>query len=94
MDYLRVKWIHQFADEPTLIFSELDDARWEVRKVEVFPDGTKGYADSTESTPRTGLGKLPVPTRDEIASDPQFEPEEITRDQFEEVWAHRRSSSR
>ena len=22
MDYLRIKWIHQFADEPTLIFSE------------------------------------------------------------------------
>ncbi len=44
MKYIRVKWNHLFSDEPVLLFSELDDARWEVRKIEVFRDGHQGYA--------------------------------------------------
>lgn len=41
MKYLFVRWIHNFPDEPVLLYSELDKSRFETRKIEVFPDGKK-----------------------------------------------------
>lgn len=43
--YLRVEWVHDIPNEPVILFSELDDEMWELRKVEVYRDGTAGYAD-------------------------------------------------
>jgi hypothetical protein len=62
-----------------------------MRKVEVFADGYFGYASSTESGASTRIGHDPIPTLAEIASDPQFEPVEIAKQEFEEVWARRKS---
>ena len=31
MRYVRVQWNHKFPEEPVEIFSELDDAGWEIR---------------------------------------------------------------
>ncbi len=90
MKYILVKWNHLFGDEPVLLYSELDDARWEVRKIEVFRDGHQGYASATESGGSTRLGEAPIPALAEIASDPQFEPSEITKEQFEEMWNNRK----
>jgi hypothetical protein len=42
MIYLKVKWNHSFSDEPVLLYSELDRKRWELRKIEVFPNGRMG----------------------------------------------------
>ena len=36
MTYIKVQWIHNFEDEPILLYSELDSMRNEVRKVEVY----------------------------------------------------------
>ena len=47
MRYIKVKWIHSYPDEPVLLYSEIDDSGWEVRKVEVFPDGAYGYANAS-----------------------------------------------
>jgi hypothetical protein len=41
---------------PVVLYSELDDNRFEVRKVEVFRDGRLGYADAVRSSGGTGLG--------------------------------------
>jgi hypothetical protein len=38
MHYIKVFWKHQHRDEPVELYSELDDGRWEVRKVEVSRD--------------------------------------------------------
>lgn len=86
MNYIRVKWNHSFSDEPTVLYSELDAERWEVRKIEVFADGRRGYAGRGESAGATKLGEEPIPPLSEIAADPQFEPIEITKEEFEEVW--------
>jgi hypothetical protein len=72
--------------EPTLLYSELDDARWETRKVEIFRDGKMGYASRITSSGLTGLGLEPVPPISIIASNPEFDPVEITKDEFDEVW--------
>jgi hypothetical protein len=89
MRYIRVKWIHTLPDEPTLLYSEVDDGGWERRKVEIYPDGTAGYAGPGESFGSTLLGEVPFPPLDEIAADPQFEPCEISRGEFEQVWSNR-----
>lgn len=91
MSYIKVKWIHSCPDYPVWLYSELDGERWEMRKAEVFADGHFGYASSTESGGSTRLGHDPIPTLAEIASDPQFEPVEIAKQEFEEVWARRKS---
>ena len=88
MNYIQVKWKHSFSVEPVLIYSELDEERWEIRKVEVFPDGHRGCASAAGSFDGTRLGTEPVPPLTEIAADPQFEPSEISREEFERVWAN------
>ena len=89
MTYIRVQWKHSLADEPVLMYSELDDARWEVRKVEVFTDGRCGFASRTVAAGGTRLGKEPIPPLTEIAADPQFLPTEIDQAEFEAIWANR-----
>jgi Domain of unknown function (DUF6881) len=93
MMYLRVLWQHSFADEPIELLSELNAARLEVRKIEVFRDGRKGYASSTESKRGTRSSVEPVPCLADIASDPQFLPKEISSEQFDLAWKNRHSHS-
>jgi hypothetical protein len=94
MEYIKVKWVHAHPDEPILLYSELGKDRWETRKVEVFADGRVGFASASEATPstKTKLSLEPLPTLHEIAADPQFQPVEITKGEFEEVWSNRRSA--
>jgi len=94
LNYLYVQWLHEHPTEPVQLFSELDDQRWETRKVEIFRDGTKGYAAQDEEIEGTRLSELPVPLVTEIAADPQFIAREITREEFEEVWDARTSPTR
>jgi hypothetical protein len=69
-----------------MLYSELDDARWETRKVEIFRNGKIGYASRTDSGGSTRLGIVPIPPLSIIASAPEFEPAEMTQEEFEEVW--------
>ena len=55
MNYIRVRWLHENPEAPVLVVSELDDHRWERRKVEVFADGSKGYAMEGEERGGTRL---------------------------------------
>jgi len=86
MNYLKVRWLHDFDDEPVLLYSELADDRSEVRKVEVFPDGTYGYAYGENAKGTTQLSDTSIPSMDKIAEDLQFVPETIAKEEFEEVW--------
>jgi hypothetical protein len=91
MKYIKVRWIHAFPDEPVALYSELDESRRETRKVEIFADGRAGFASVSESTPstRTMLSTEPFPQLDEIAADPQFQPAEIDKAEFDKVWLNR-----
>jgi hypothetical protein len=83
VNYIEVRWLQQDPAQPIWLLSELDDERWERRKIEIFTDGSKGYAAKTEKRGSTFLGERPVPSLTEIATDPQFIPREITQDEFE-----------
>jgi hypothetical protein len=87
MRYIKMGWKHEHRDEPVLLYSELDDASWEVRKVEVFRNRSLGHAGGSQTRGTTMLGLAPVPPLAEIAVDPEFEPTQITKDEFEEMWS-------
>jgi hypothetical protein len=87
MRYVKVAWRHGHPDEPILLYSEMDDARWEVRKVEIFRHGFPGYASREGCDRSTRLGAEPIPPLSKIAEDPEFDPIEITKEEFEKVWA-------
>ena len=92
MQYMKVLWKHAHPNEPVTLYSELDDARRETRKVEVFRDGQLGYAGVSTSKGSTALGIVPIPPISQIALDPEFEPSKITRDEFEQIWRRAISS--
>ena len=74
MKYIRVTWRHRHRDEPVTLYSELNDQRFEVRKVEVFRDGRMGYANANEAVAGTMPGLVPVPDLSEIAKDQSSSP--------------------
>jgi hypothetical protein len=86
MTYLKVIWLHHHENEPVELLSELDDSRMEVRKVERFRNGTLAFAGPAVAVGPARLGEAKVPTLEEIASDPQFQPSEIDPDTFERAW--------
>lgn len=88
--YIFVRWNHVLADEPVELWSELDPARFEVRKVEVWADGRVGYAARGEQAGGTALGTEAVPPLNVIAADAEFRPESITHEAFEAKWTMRR----
>ena len=88
--YLYVEWKHAHPDEPTRLYSELDGERYEVRKVELYADGRRDFADANEEFGGTRLGELPVPPLSELATDPEFEPKEISAEEFQRQWLKRR----
>jgi hypothetical protein len=60
----------------------------------VFRDGRWGHASQEVHASETRLGEVPVPELDEIARDSQFEPSEITAEEFEAMWRERISRLR
>lgn len=91
MKYIRVEWKHADPNTPIVLYSELDDGRMEVRKIEIFNDGIIGYASADSRKGDTMLGLVPVPELVIIAKDSQFAPIEITQGEFEAMWSRRDS---
>ncbi|MFT4573015.1 MAG: hypothetical protein ACI85E_000209 [Marinomonas primoryensis] len=84
--YIYSKWKNSPAGSPVEFYSELDGARYEVRKVEVFQGGKLSYASKTKSIGETRLGIAPVPPMSEIMSQPEFDIKNITKQDFENIW--------
>jgi hypothetical protein len=87
MTSLKCKWKHDNPDQPILLYSELDEERWETRTVEIFRNGKLGFADRDTEFGGSWLGLEPVPPLTVIAADPEFEPEAITKAGLESVWS-------
>jgi uncharacterized protein DUF6881 len=86
MEYVKVSWIHDFEDEPILLYSELDLSRHEIRKIEIYKDGSFGLASFNYEFGGTLLSSEPVPDTTEIGKDPQFIVHETSKEEFEAVW--------
>ena len=88
--YLYIHWKKPNPGEPSHTYSELDSDRQEIRKVELFANGTRGFADGNEERGGTFLGSLPVPALADLAGDPAFEAKEIAVEEFQRQWLKRR----
>ncbi|HEY3606926.1 MAG TPA: hypothetical protein VGL06_05470 [Pseudonocardiaceae bacterium] len=86
MKYQHVKWRHDLPHQPTDIYTELDDDRWETRKVEVFADGRIQYSDGTDSTGATDLGEVRSPTPQEAPDSAVLTTIAIDEPTFEHMW--------
>jgi hypothetical protein len=85
--YLYAKWKSAPAGSPVEFYSELDENRWETRKVEVFPDGWMGFASALETSNHlTRLASIALPSPQEINRQVEFEARVISADEFEAVW--------
>ena len=88
MRHQRVIWDHDLPDEPTVLWSEVGDDRFERRKVDEYRDGRLDYADAQGGTGSTLLGDQPIPSLDEINASGQFTGVPISPPEFEAVWQH------
>src|SRR5262252_4301172 len=86
MEYIDVSWKHKKRDYPVRLVSELDDRRYEKRKLEFFANGSVGFASKDHSALGTRLGKEPVPALNEMNVDPQFQGTAIDGAVFETLW--------
>jgi hypothetical protein len=86
MHYLLVKITGEADDMPSEIYHELDENRFERRKVEIFEDGSVSWAYQDVEEGSTQLASEAVPSFEEINSNNKFSPEEISLDQFEQIW--------
>ena len=79
--YLLIKPRPQGVNEP-VTYVELDEDRWEVRKVEVFSDGRVTSANGKCSTGTTALGDAPLPPLSELGASAAA----ISCVEFEDIW--------
>jgi uncharacterized protein DUF6881 len=93
MRYSRLLWSHSFLKEPVEVYSEHDESGWERRKVEVFRDGSLGFASQTDTAGGTKLSLIPCPPDEEVTSDAQFKVSEISEEEFERIWNGARISA-
>jgi len=93
MKYIKVRRSHASPDDPVLLYSELDAELWEIRKVEVYADGSMVFVDRDEPSGDTTPGNEPPPTLEEITADPAFKLADISADEFESVWGQAKTSS-
>jgi hypothetical protein len=87
MIYLKVHWSHDSEKQPVAFYCEMERDRMEIRKVELFADGSFGYANEKRSSGNTTLDALPMPTIAELSASPNHEAHEITREEFDEIWS-------
>jgi hypothetical protein len=86
MKYIKVTWNHQHEAEPVLLYSELNDDGFEVRKIESYKSLPPGYAGPGIERGKTWLSINKIPSLEEISAQPEFIPVEITADEFEREW--------
>jgi hypothetical protein len=92
MPYVDVQWLSQSEEYPFRLVSELDEQRYETRKLEFFRNGKVGFASASGACGGTRLGELPVPPLKEINADLQFVGVSIQPQEFEALWEHHATS--
>ncbi|SMO86932.1 hypothetical protein SAMN06264849_110101 [Melghirimyces algeriensis] len=86
MRYILCHWIQEDLDEPVKIYSEVDEEGHELRKVEVYRDGTADYATQEVAVGQAGLALILFPSIEEINMDSETVAEEISPAEFKNIW--------
>jgi hypothetical protein len=94
MEYWKVEWHHDHAEEPVVLYSELGADRYETRKVQRYRDGRLLRADAEHETGQIGLSEIPLGPIEEVAAQAEFSASLISRNEFEEAWREAQWSRR
>jgi hypothetical protein len=86
MDYWKVIWHHDFDTEPVVLYNEIGEDGYEVRKVDEYCDGRLAWADETREVDGTRLGEIPVGPIEDVQAQAEFSAFVITKEQFEVMW--------
>lgn len=87
MKYLKTIWNHCHKEEPSIIYQEIDDSSFEIRKIEIMKDGQViGYASEAGEFGASILADQQIPTIEEINQEDEFIAVEITKIEFENAW--------
>ncbi|KIL37415.1 hypothetical protein SD71_01785 [Cohnella kolymensis] len=100
MKYICIEWLwyrlpkgkyNISFESPVKIYSEIDENRYETRKIEFFLNGKVGYVSDNlnycEMIPGfTDLSDQPTPSFEFINADPEFVLNEIPKESFEKIW--------
>ena len=87
MEYILLEWFHDIENEPYIIYSEIDSQRYEIRKIEVFKNGTYLKCSEEILSSQIELADVAFPENiDEINRDRQFCAKYITKEDFERMW--------
>lgn len=96
MRYVKIEWIHPYDDEPSTIFIELAEDHYEERRIELFPNGKKGYATKDIEVNGTFLGETSFPSvktfnelneQDSlVVNDEKIIATEISKVDFSQLW--------
>ncbi len=84
--YFAARWHHEDDQDPVLLFEELDDQRYEMRKVHEFRDGRLERTDRIALELKTSLSYVPLPTEAEIDAQPEFTLLPLTAEAFDDAW--------
>lgn len=86
MEYWKVHWHHEFESEPTLLYCEIGEDGYEVRKVQKYRNGMALKADELHESGDVGLSEIPVGPLKDVVSQAEFSALYITADEFEREW--------
>ncbi len=95
MEWIKISWQHEHLIEPFEIYMELNSLRFDIRKIELYKDGSFGYAHDNVEFNGTKLNEQPFPSIEEYNIDGAlFEKEwneklfakRITENEFEKIW--------
>jgi hypothetical protein len=89
MEYIYVEWKHSLTDEPITLISEIDENRFETWKIELYSDGKVGFAYEDVEVMNAKLSTEPVPSIEEIATETEFYPKTILKEEFENFWSEK-----
>ncbi len=87
MEYIQLEWFHDVAEDPCIIYSEINGQRYEVRKIAAFKDGTYMKCNEEMINSQIELADVPFPVNlEEINQDKQFYAKYISKEEFQEKW--------
>ncbi|MCE9634226.1 MAG: hypothetical protein K8T90_00845 [Planctomycetes bacterium] len=86
MFWIASRWLTARDDEPAHSFYEMDDDRFEVRRVEVYQDGSRRRYTARGLHELEPIEVMPIPSLEEINSQPDFEARTTSAEEFESEW--------
>ena len=84
--YMDIRWQHTSEADPVRLISAIGSDGFEYKQIEVFRDGSVGYATQSSKSHGTELGSSEVPPLNQILCHPEFDGSEISAADFDSLW--------